>query len=80
MTIGTSSIDVAPDLRLTRAVELTLFALCVAQAVFLLASFAQGLWLMAPGSLKKFTLKSCSTVPTDFLPGSCGTPWMTTPR
>jgi glycosyl transferase family 87 len=48
MAIGTSSIDLAPDFRLTRAVELTLFALCVAQAVFLLASFAQGLWLMAP--------------------------------
>jgi hypothetical protein len=55
MAIGTSSIDGAPDFRLTRAVELALFGLCVAQAVFLLVSFAQGLWLMAPDGSGKDT-------------------------
>ncbi|MFL5105159.1 MAG: glycosyltransferase family 87 protein [Xanthobacteraceae bacterium] len=55
MTIGTSSAAVAPDFRLARPLELTLFALCVAQAVFLLASFADGLWLMAPDGSGKDT-------------------------
>jgi arabinofuranan 3-O-arabinosyltransferase len=55
MSISTSSIAGAPDFRLARPLELTLFALCVAQAVFLLASFADGLWLMAPDGTGKDT-------------------------
>ena len=51
----TSSVDGAPELRLTKTVELTLFALCVAQAVLLLASFAHGLWLLAPDGSGKDT-------------------------
>ena len=37
-----------PGFQLTRPVELTCFALCVANAVYLAASFVQGSWLIDP--------------------------------
>jgi arabinofuranan 3-O-arabinosyltransferase len=55
MALGTSSIAGAPDFRLTRPLELALFGLCVAQATFLLASFVQGIWLLAPDGTGKDT-------------------------
>jgi hypothetical protein len=55
MALGTSSIAGAPDFRLARPLELMLFALCVAQATFLLASFVQGFWLLAPDGTGKDT-------------------------
>jgi Glycosyltransferase family 87 len=36
------------EFRLTRAAELTCFALCVAQVVYVAASFVQGTWLIDP--------------------------------
>jgi arabinofuranan 3-O-arabinosyltransferase len=40
--------DRRPGFHLTRPVELTCFALCVANAVYLAASFVQGSWLIDP--------------------------------
>src|SRR5260370_10800648 len=43
-------VDTAPattgDFRLSKPAELTLFALCIAQSVFLAASFALGHWMV----------------------------------
>jgi arabinofuranan 3-O-arabinosyltransferase len=52
-TRDTMAIDPLPlrrpdPFRLARPLELTCFALCVAQAVFLAASFVHGLWLVNP--------------------------------
>src|SRR6516164_10007878 len=48
ISLGTTSGHGAPDFRLARPVELALFALAVAQALFLLAMFAEGYWIMQP--------------------------------
>jgi len=53
-------IDLLPARRLdgfqlARPVELTCFALCVAQAVLLIASFAWGLWLVDPSGQPRLT-------------------------
>jgi hypothetical protein len=46
MTLTDTAPSAAGDFRLNKPAELTLFALCVAQAVFLAASFALGHWMI----------------------------------
>jgi arabinofuranan 3-O-arabinosyltransferase len=46
MALADTAPAAAGDFRLGKAAELTLFALCVAQAVFLAASFALGHWMI----------------------------------
>jgi arabinofuranan 3-O-arabinosyltransferase len=46
MALANTAPAAAGDFRLSKPAELTLFALCVAQAVFLAASFALGHWMI----------------------------------
>src|SRR5262245_9904801 len=58
MAIDAMSPDRPATFAITRPVELVCFALCVAQAVYLVAAFLQGSWLIdANGEL----------IPTDFV-------------
>src|SRR5947199_5190791 len=48
MALEMASSGRLPRFQLTRPVELTCFALCVANVVYLAASFVQGSWLIDP--------------------------------
>src|SRR5712672_2650690 len=49
MATDAVSSDRAAGFQITRPVELTCFALCVAQAVYLVAAFVQGSWIFDAG-------------------------------
>src|SRR5262245_11132001 len=51
MALAFHTSDRPADLKLERPVELICFALCVAQAVYIAASFVQGSWLIDPAGL-----------------------------
>jgi Glycosyltransferase family 87 len=51
MALAFHTSDRPADLQLARPVELICFALCVAQVVYIAASFVQGSWLIDPSGL-----------------------------